>query len=259
MFDVEGKRVLITGGTSGIGLATAERLQAAGARVIVCARREPVADLRPSLAYLSVDVGDERSVQALFAEVARRFGKLDVLILNAGISAADSANLADQDVAAFREVLAVNTVGVLLGLKYAAPLMEAGGSIIVTSSIASDTPFPGYMLYSSAKAALGPIVRHAAMQLGPKRIRVNLVSPGTVLTPMQGPDDPEARVSRLATCLNRAGRPEEIAGVFHFLAAEESAYITAAEIRVDGGWAGGMTPVQLERLTTDEQQDTENE
>jgi 3alpha(or 20beta)-hydroxysteroid dehydrogenase len=249
MFDVSGKRILVTGGTSGIGLAAALRLTSAGARVIVCSRRNPGASLPEPLAYLPVDVSDEISVRALFEAVAKRFGRLDVLILNAGVSASDSATLAGQDVETFRDVIAVNTIGVLLGLKHASPIMEEGGSIIVTSSIAADTPFPGYMLYSSTKAALAPIVRHAAMQLGERRIRINLVSPGTVLTPMQAPDDPEARVSHLATCLRRAAQPEDLAGVFHFLAAQESGYITASEIRVDGGWIGGMTPALLEGLT----------
>ena len=120
------------------------------------------------------------------------------------------------------------------------PFLRDGASVIITASAATSWAFPGYMGYSLSKAPLYEMARHAAMKLGSRGIRVNTVSPGTVLTPMQPADDPEARIARVATCLGRPAFPDEVAGVYVFLASDDSAYVTGTDIRVDGGWLDGL-------------------
>jgi NAD(P)-dependent dehydrogenase (short-subunit alcohol dehydrogenase family) len=128
------------------------------------------------------------------------------------------------------------------------PHLRDGASVIITGSAATSWAFPGYMGYSLSKAPLADMARHAAMKLGSRGIRVNTVSPGTVLTSMQPADDPEARIARVATCLGRPALPDEVAGVYLFLASGDSSYVTGTDIRVDGGWLDGLTEAHAETL-----------
>jgi NAD(P)-dependent dehydrogenase (short-subunit alcohol dehydrogenase family) len=243
-----GKAALVTGGTSGIGLAVVRRFAASGAAVVAVARkaRPEVADAGARL--LECDVSDESQMAAAFERATELVGALDVVVLNAGISALDHGALEGMSVHDVWEMLSVNTMGVFHGLKHAPWAMNDGGSIILTSTATLQWAFPDYMAYSASKAALPTMCKHAAMKLGRRGIRVNTVSPGTILTGMQPADDDEARICAIATCLGRVGRPEDVAGAYHFLASDDSRYITGTDLRVDGGWIEGLTYAEAEEV-----------
>lgn len=248
---LDGRRALVTGGTSGIGFAVVRRFAAEGAKVAALARTHRP-DVEAAGAQMVVcDVTDEDQVAEGFATAQELLGgPLDALVLNAGVSDLDGDNLAATTTATFRAQLETNTLGVFHGLRQADRLRD-GGSIAITSTAALRWPFPDYMTYSASKAPLEALCHHAAMKLGPRGIRVNTVSPGTIITAMQPDDDPEARIAPLATCLGRVGTPEDVAGVFVFLASDDSRYVTATDIRVDGGWVGGLTYAEAKRLLED--------
>lgn len=243
-----GKSALVTGGTSGIGLAVVRRFLASGARVVTLARRSRPEVEASGAVPLICDVADERQVAEAFAGAVERVGRLDVVVLNAGISDLDGGGLERMSADVLRRMLEVNTMGVFHGLQSAPAHMRDGGSIIVTATGAVWWPFPDYMAYTASKAPLLSLCVHAAMKLGPRGIRVNTVSPGTIITEMQPPDDPEARISPLATCLGRVGVPDDVVGAYHFLASDDSRYVTATDLRVDGGWLGGLTYAETDAL-----------
>jgi NAD(P)-dependent dehydrogenase (short-subunit alcohol dehydrogenase family) len=232
---------LVTGGSSGIGLAVVSRFVSEGAVVTALARhyRPEVDDV--GARFVAADTSDSEQMRAALESTVEREGPLDVLVLNAGIASLDAATLEMTDLGDVAGLVRVNTMGVLHGLAAMPPYLRDGASVIITASASTSWAFPGYMGYSLSKAPLYEMSRHAAMKLGDRDIRVNTVSPGTVLTPMQPADDPEARIARVATCLGRAAFPDEVAGVYVFLASDDSAYVTATDIRVDGGWLDGMT------------------
>jgi NAD(P)-dependent dehydrogenase (short-subunit alcohol dehydrogenase family) len=240
--------VLVTGGTSGIGVATVRRFRQAGAHVVAVARKErPGTDLGGAH-LVAADVSDEAQVRRAFQTATDLIGPLTAVVLNAGAFVDDGADLASTSAETLRELLEVNTLGVFHGLRVAPEHMRDGGSITITSTAALDWAFPGYLAYSASKAPLTQLCRHAAMLLGPRGIRVNTVSPGTIVTDMQPPDDDEAKIAQVATCLGRTGTPEDVAGVFLFLASDDAGYITGTDIRVDGGWLEGLTPSHAEAV-----------
>ncbi|MEX2275218.1 MAG: SDR family oxidoreductase [Actinomycetota bacterium] len=243
-----GKTALVTGGTSGIGLGVARRFVGAGAEVVGLARHA-----RPELEQAGArlvlgDVADEHSFERAVAQVRDLVGRVDVLVLNAGVSDLDGDDLGSMSTQVFRRLLEVNTLGVFHGLRLAPDLMRDGGSIIITATGALWWPFPDYMAYSASKAPLHAMCAHAAMKLGQRRIRVNTISPGTIVTEMQPDDDAEATISALATCLGRYGEVDDVVGAYHFLASDESRYVTGTDLRVDGGWLGGVTYPEASRL-----------
>ena len=243
-----GKTALVTGGTSGIGLAVVERFVTAGAEVVALARHE-----RPEVAaaggrMIECDVADAGRVAGAFSEAVELVGRLDVVVLNAGISELDGGGLEAMDAGDVERMLAVNTMGVFHGLGQAATHMRDGGSVIITATAALHWAFPEYLGYSMSKAPLRSMCVHAAMKLGARGIRVNSVSPGTILTGMQPDDDPEAMICRIVTCLGRVGTPDDVAGAFLFLAGDDSRYVTGTDLRVDGGWLDGISYGEAERL-----------
>ena len=245
---LEGRTALVTGGSSGIGLAVVSRFVSEGADVTVLARhhRPEVDDV--GARFVAADTSDPDQMGAALAETTQLVGPLDVLVLNAGIAGLDADTLERTDLADVQEQVRVNTMGVLHGLALMPPHLRDGASVIITASAATSWAFPGYMGYTLSKAPLYAMARHAAMKLGSRGIRVNTVSPGTVLTPMQPPDDPEARIARVATCLGRPAFPGEVAGVYVFLATDDSAYVTGTDIRADGGWLDGLTEAHAATL-----------
>ena len=245
---LQGRTALVSGGSSGIGLAVASKFVVEGADVTALARhyRPEVDDV--GARFLAADTSDPEQMRAALRSTAERVGPLDVLVLNAGIASLDAGALEDTDLADVEELVRVNTMGVLHGLAAMPPYLRDGASVIITASAATSWAFPGYMGYSLSKAPLYEMARHAAMKLGARGIRVNTVSPGTVLTPMQPPDDPEARIARVATCLGRAALPDDVAGVYVFLASDDSAYVTGTDIRADGGWLDGLTEAHARAL-----------
>jgi meso-butanediol dehydrogenase/(S,S)-butanediol dehydrogenase/diacetyl reductase len=238
---LEGKRVVVTGGTSGIGAATSRRFLEEGARVvsIALAGEEPVDGLT---AALEADVSDPAQVGEAFAAVDGLLGGLDVLVANAGISIRHPfLELAPEE---WRRVLAVNLDGTFHCAQEAARRLVAGdgGAILMTASTNGLVGHPLYADYNASKAGVIALARTMALELGPK-VRVNAVCPGYVLTPMQEAEYPPEmlRATDAKIPLGRHARPEEIAALFAFLASDDGAYLTGAVIPIDGGeTAGGL-------------------
>ncbi|HVF07848.1 MAG TPA: SDR family oxidoreductase [Actinomycetota bacterium] len=247
---LQDRTALVTGGSSGIGLAVVSRFVSEGARVTAVARRyRPEVD-DVGARFVAADAGDAEQMRAALRTTFELTGPLDVVVLNAGIASLDADSLEDTDLAEVADLVQVNTMGVLNGLACMPPYLRDGASVIITASAATSWAFPGYMGYSLSKAPLYEMARHAAMKLGGRGIRVNTVSPGTVLTPMQPSDDPEAQIARVATCLGRAAFPDEVAGVFVFLASDDSTYVTGTDVRADGGWLDGLTEAHAQAVLT---------
>lgn len=244
---LEGKAALVTGGTSGIGLAVVRRFVEEGARVVAMARRErPDVDL-VGAGFVPCDLADEAGVDGAVARAVELLGGLDAAVLNAGVFEEDDPDGPSPE--AFLRQFEVNAMGVLASMRASTTRMRDGGSVTITATAALRWAFPAYGGYSASKAPLEQLCRHAAMRLGPRRIRVNTVSPGTIITEMQPEDDEEATIAAYATCLGRVGRPEEVAGAFVFLASDDAGYVTGTDLRVDGGWIEGVTPAVAAMLT----------
>ena len=241
MKGLEGKRVVVTGGTSGIGEATSRRFLDEGARVVALAvGEEEVATAReriPGLAgAVRCEVADMAEVGAAFARVDKALGGVDVLIANAGISVRKA--FLEIEEAEWRRVLDVNLTGVFHCAQQAARRMCAGdgGVILMTASTNGLTGHPFYAGYNASKAGVIVLARTMALELAPT-VRVNAVCPGYVLTPMQMAEyTPEMLAEVDASIpLGRHARPEEIAGLFAFLASDEGSYFTGAVLSMDGG------------------------
>jgi NAD(P)-dependent dehydrogenase (short-subunit alcohol dehydrogenase family) len=241
------KRVLITGGASGIGAATVERFVAEGARVIVIDRDEPggkaLQAKHPDLAgVIQADVADFSAVERAFGEVDARLGGVDVAINNAGISLRH--DFVDITPAEWRKVMSVDLDGVFyVAQQSARRMLAAGGGVIINmGSTSGMNGYPRYADYNAAKAGVIELTRTMALELAPT-IRVIAVCPGYVWTPMQDAEyTPEMRAAVDAKIpLRRHARPEEIAALFAFLASDEAPYITGHPVIIDGGEiAGGL-------------------
>ena len=228
MRGLAGKRVVVTGGTSGIGAATAQRFRDEGCEVVVLART-------PGPGVIPCDVSDHAQVEAAFAEV----GSLDVLIANAGVSVRSSA--ADITEAQWGQVLGTNLSGAFWAAQAAAARMPAGGgSIVFTASTNALVGYRYYADYNASKAGLVALTRSLALEWAP-RVRVNAVCPGYVLTPMQEAEyTPEMLAQVNARIpMGRHASPEELAGLFAYLASDEAAYFTGSVIVMDGGETAG--------------------
>jgi NAD(P)-dependent dehydrogenase (short-subunit alcohol dehydrogenase family) len=225
---LEGKRVVVTGGTSGIGAATVARFRDEGAQVAAIADRDVEDD------GLLCDVADSASVERAFARVDELLGGVDVLVANAGISIRKP--FLEIDEADWRRVLDVNLTGVFFCAQQAARRMQDGGVILMTASTNGLTGHPFYADYNASKAGVILLARTMALELAPK-VRVNAVCPGYVLTPMQRAEYSEEMLAEVnaGIPLGRHASPEEIAALFAFLASDEGAYFTGAVISIDGG------------------------
>lgn len=241
------KTALVTGGTSGIGLAIADTFAREGAQVIVTGRRQDaidvaIATIGHGAIGLQGDVADPAHHQAVAREVAERFGGLDTYVANAGINTI--RNSADVPEAEYDAQFAVNARGAFFGVQAISPILREGGAIVVTGSLASAKVLDGHAVYAGTKAALSAFVRSWAIELAPRRIRVNLLSPGPTETEIleklgvaadQRPAF-EAAMAR-AIPLGRMGRPEELASAALFLASDAGSFVTGINLPVDGGMA----------------------
>ena len=229
---VEGKVVVVTGAAGGQGAAEAAALAREGATVIATDLHDE-AETAPGVAYRRLDVSRAEDWRALGAWLAVEHGRVDGLVNNAGIPF--RARLEEIEPADFERVLAVNLTGALLGIQTVAPLMEHGGSIVNVSSVAA---LGGYHAvgYTVSKWGLRGLSRVASLELGPRGIRVNTILPGYVETPMTASAPPAFRTANIAqTPLGRTGTPEEVAPLVVYLISDESAFVSGAEIPVDGG------------------------
>lgn len=239
---------LITGGNRGQGKAIAEHLASLGSKVVIGARdlnsaKEVVKSIGADLAYaVQLDVTQEDQWRKAIDEVVKKFGQLDVLVNNAGILKRKSfAETALED---YQRLIQVNQLGVFLGMKAVMPIMEKqhNGSIINIVSISSFAPIGSSSAYAATKAAVVAMSKAAAIESGPKGIRVNMIHPGGVETEMatQGEGVPDFYQS---IPLGRIGQPIEIARAVAFLASDESSYCTGTEIVIDGGMTLGSGEV----------------
>ena len=247
MAKLEGKVAVVTGGNSGIGLATAKRFVAEGAHVFITGRRQAeldaaVSQIGKNVSGVQGDVSNLADLDRLYATVKQQKGRVDVLFANAGLG--EFVPLGQITEAHFDKTFGVNVKGTLFTVQKALPLMPDGGSIVMNGSMVSMKGWPAFGVYAATKAALRSFARTWSVDLKSRKIRVNVVSPGTVITPgykNAGLSDEQIvqieAEAAAATPLGRVGTPEEIAKAVVFLASDESSYVTGIELFVDGGLA----------------------
>ncbi len=247
MAKLEGKVAVVTGGNSGIGLATAKRFVAEGAHVFITGRRQAeldaaVSQIGKNVSGVQGDVSNLADLDRLYATVKQQKGRVDVLFANAGLG--EFVPLGQITEVHFDKTFGVNVKGTLFTVQKALPLMPDGGSIVMNGSMVSMKGWPAFGVYAATKAALRSFARTWSVDLKSRKIRVNVVSPGTVITPGYKnaglSDEQIAQIeaeAAAATPLGRVGTPEEIAKAVVFLASDESSYVTGIELFVDGGLA----------------------
>lgn len=245
MARLTGKVAVVTGGNSGIGLATAKRFREEGAKVAISGRDqrtldEAVKTIGGEVLAVRADVAKLADLDKLYKTVSEKFGKIDILFANAGIG--KFVPISESTEQLFDEIFDINVKGVFFTIQKALPLLNDGGSIVINSSVANEVGFPGSSIYSATKAAVRSFARTLTAELVGRGIRVNVVSPGPIHTPIfQRNGLSEAQIDEIAQALvsrvpmKRFGTPEEVADTVLFLASPESSYITGVDINVDGG------------------------
>ena len=244
---LEGKIAVITGGNSGIGLATAKRFVSDGAYVFITGRRQneldaTVSEIGKNVTGIQGDVSNLADLDRLYTTVKDQKGHIDILFANAGIG--EFAPLGEISEAHFDKIFGINVKGVLFSVQKALPLFQDGGSIILNASIAASKGMEALSVYSATKAAVRSFARTWTIDLKHRKIRVNAVSPGPIDTPgvkglAQSKEEIEQLKKSLITSvpMDRMGSPDEIAKVVSFLASDESSFVTGIELFVDGGMA----------------------
>jgi NAD(P)-dependent dehydrogenase (short-subunit alcohol dehydrogenase family) len=245
---------VVTGASSGIGHEIAERLAAEGASVVACARHEPEQEMGAGITFVTADISDEGSVAALMETTVDRFGRIDVVVANAGI--ANIGPWPDEPFDQWREILGVNLNGTMLTCKAAWPhLVSSGGNIVVVSSLSAWMGVGQHELeqmggfqpcpsYQASKAGIEGLAKHLAGRGGEHGVRVNVVRPGRILTEkweeVLGPDGLFWSHYEKVQLLKRHGRTRDVAAAVAFLASDEAAFITAVVLDVDGGCVGKL-------------------
>jgi NAD(P)-dependent dehydrogenase (short-subunit alcohol dehydrogenase family) len=259
-----GKKALITGGNSGIGLATARLFIAEGAQVAITGRDQTtldsaIAELGSSARGYRADVTIGEDRKQLFASLTKDFEKLDIVFANAGITGRTATGATDE--AIFENVIHTNLNAAFFTVNSMVPLMNDNGSIIFSGSVHNYLGQPGVAAYAATKGGLVAMARSIAADLAPRNIRVNVVAPGAIKTPIwkRGPrasasEEDSAKLAKFfssAIPQGRWGEPEEVAKAVLFLASDDSSYVNAVELMVDGGLTGAQfgAPMILDVLT----------
>jgi NAD(P)-dependent dehydrogenase (short-subunit alcohol dehydrogenase family) len=244
---LEGKVALVTGGNSGIGLATAKRFVGEGAYVFITGRRDPeltaaVGEIGRNVTAVRGDVSNLGDLDRLFAQIEREKGRLDIVFANAGVARYAAFGAITEEL--YDSIFDINVKGVLFTVQKALPLMRDGGSVILNASIVGSKGFPSNSVYSATKAAVRSFARTWTTDLKNRRIRVNAVSPGATATPgldelLSSSETGQQRKKMIADSvpLGRLATPDEVAKAVVFLASDDSSYITGTELFVDGGLA----------------------
>lgn len=242
---LKNKAALITGGNSGIGLATAKLFVAEGAKVVITGRNKQTLEaaaneLGSNALALAADATDIDATEAAIKQGAEKFGKFDILFANAGIAGGTPLGSAKPEV--FEKIISTNLTGVFFTVQAALPHLNDNASIILNGSVISVLGIPGYSAYGAAKAGVRAMARVMASELSPRGIRVNVVAPGAIRTPIWGAATatPEAEKEfekriALTTPLGRIGETDHVAKTVLFLASDDSAHVQGQEIFVDGG------------------------
>ncbi|WP_339691779.1 glucose 1-dehydrogenase [uncultured Parasphingorhabdus sp.] len=247
MTNLNGKVAVITGGNSGIGLASAKLFAERGAQVVITGRRqqaldEAVQEIGPLAIAIRGDVADPKHHRKVADIVRDRFGAVDIYIANAGINTITSSAEVSED--EFDAQFGVNARGTFFGVQAISPVLCDGASIILLGSLASDKVLDGHAVYAGTKAAIGAFARSWALEFSKRNIRVNMLSPGPTKTAILEklgvpPDEREAFSETMASAipLGRLGQPTELAHAALFLATDSSSFVTGINLRVDGGMA----------------------
>ncbi len=245
MAKLNNKVAVVTGGSSGIGLATAQRFIADGAQVVITGRDQEaldaaVAELGERATGIRGVVANLDDLDRLFAQVQEQFGRVDVLFANAGIAPFVPFEAVTEE--HFDSLFNINVRGLFFTVQKALPLLSERASVSLTASVAAQSGIPNTSVYSATKAAVRSLGRTLAAELSSRGIRVNVISPGLIETPLIGklgmsPDELDAFGEQVAeqTPLRRPGKPEEIAATVAFLASDDASYFTGAELVADGG------------------------
>ena len=254
---LKNKTAFITGGNSGIGLATAKLFVAEGARVAITGRNQTTLEaaakeLGPNAIAIVADANDVAATERAVAEAVKKFGKLDIVFANAGIPG--STPIGGTTLEAFESVIRTNITSVFFTVQAAVPHLNDGGSIILNGSVISVLGNPGYAAYAASKAGVRGMARVMASELAPRGIRVNVVAPGAAKTPIWNGAAPTAeafavldqRISR-SIPLGRLGEAEEVAKTVLFLASDDASNVNGAEIFVDGGSTGAPAGAPIYR------------
>ena len=241
-----GKVALVTGGTTGIGLATAKQLLNEGAETVIITGRNrerlnaAQAELGERSVAIASDAGDPEAIEALFRVIGERYGRLDAVFFNAGV--ATFGPVAEFPLEEAERLLQINFLGPWLGLKAALPLLKRGGAVLFNTSATNTIGVPGASVYAATKAALRSLVRTAANELAGAGVRVNAVSPGPIETPIYGKTGmADGEIKAFASQiigkvpLGRFGAADELAKVALFLLSDDASFVTGAEYVADGG------------------------
>lgn len=241
MAKLQGKVALVTGGASGMGLATARRFVAEGAHVYLMGRRRAeldaaVAEIGRNVTGIQGDIAKLEDLDRLYEAVKGAQGHLDIVFANAGVGEVVPFGSVSQE--HFDRIFNVNVRGTFFTVQKALPLLSQGASIILTGSIATVKGLPGFSVYSASKAAIRSLVRTWTMELKDRKIRANMISPGTIDTPILAGLPKHAIDNIVASVpMGRMGTSDEIATAALFLASEDSSFVTGIELFVDGGTA----------------------
>lgn len=247
MSRLNGKIAVVTGGNSGIGLASAIRFAEEGAQVVIVGRRQEELDkalqlIGPGALAIQGDISNLADLDRIYAQVKATKGRIDIVFANAGLG--DFQPIGAITEASFDRTFGINVKGTLFTVQKALPLMSAGGSVILTGSTTATMGTAAFSVYSATKAALRNFARSWALDLKGTGIRVNVLSPGPISTPgldlaLSGTGQKDAIIDAMVAQipLDRIGKPEEVAAAALFLASDESSFMTGSEMFVDGGFA----------------------